>query len=222
MRLSNLSYKEWIEHAFGAEVRFQRNPWFFDPDHDWWEPSADQAVAYLTRLFESPDKDLNWFTDEQIAQGLTYLVSTSASGDSGWLYSRDVPAANRQRCIEATACLFDKLFAPRCTPTISHLSEAGAPLNGVCYMWWDEFPSVALAGDPDLPMLHNCVLRTLGSILRLPSLACQESALHGLGHWQHQYPQEVRTAIESFVNERQDLDRRLVAYARSAQCGCVQ
>jgi len=59
------------------------------------------------------------------------------------------------------------------------------PLNYVCYMWWDEFPSIASAGDSDLPMLHDAALRTMERILLLSSLACQESALHGLGHWQH-------------------------------------
>jgi hypothetical protein len=128
-----LSYEQWIEHAFNHEVRHQRNPWFFDPDHDWWDPKPVQAVDYLTRLFEEPDQHLEWFTDAQIAQGLTYLVSTSASGDNGWLYTREVPTADRLHCIEATASLFEKLFAPRCTPTLSHQSESGGPLNGVCY-----------------------------------------------------------------------------------------
>jgi hypothetical protein len=91
VRLGELSFEEWIEHAFSHEVRLQRNAWFFDPDADWWNPEPREAVAYLTRLFENPDEHLHWFSDAQIAQGFTYLVSTSASGDSGWLCSREVP-----------------------------------------------------------------------------------------------------------------------------------
>ena len=34
--------------------------------------------------------------DSQIAQGLTYLVSTSATGDNGWLYSTVAPIAERR------------------------------------------------------------------------------------------------------------------------------
>jgi hypothetical protein len=49
----------------------------------WWDPEPAVAVAYLTRLFECPEPALRWYSDSQIAQGLTYLVSTSATRDNG-------------------------------------------------------------------------------------------------------------------------------------------
>ena len=220
MRLSNLSFEDWLEHAFSHEVRDQRAAWYFDEDCDFWDPKPGQAVDYLTRLFEYPEDALHYFSDAQIAQGLTYLVSTSASGDSGWLYSRDVLADHRVRCVNSVASFFKKIFVPRCTAHLSHLSEADAgTLNCVCYMLWDEFPSIALAGDPDLPQLHNAALGTMETILGLDSLACQESALHGLGHWQSQYPTEVAAIIDRFL-ARQPNDR-IVNYANAARCGCV-
>ena len=183
MRLTDLSFEAWLEHAFGHEVRLQASPWCFDPDSDWWDPTPDQAVAYLTRLFEEPEPALRWFADGQIAQGLTYLVGTSASGDNGWFYATSVPVEQRLRCVEAVGTFFAELFAPRCTPHLSHLSEAAAgPLNGVCYMWWDEFPCLALPDDPHRDAMHGAALRTMESILALDSPACHESALHGLGH----------------------------------------
>ena len=98
MRLGDLTFDAWLEHAFGHEVRIQRAPWFFDQDCGWWDPRPAEAVGYLTRLFEDPKPPLQYFSDSQIAQGLTYLVSTSASGDRGWLYSRDVSVEDRVRC----------------------------------------------------------------------------------------------------------------------------
>ena len=222
MRLTELSFEDWLEHAFGHEVRFQQPAWFFDPDSDWWDPGPVEAVAYLTRLFEEPEPALRWFSDGQIAQGLTYLVSTSASGDNGWLYAPTVPVDDRRRCVEAVGSFFAQLFAPRCTPHLSHLSEADAgPLNGVCYMWWDEFPCLALPDDPHLPVLHEAALRTMAGILDLDSLACRESALHGLGHWQRRHGDGVVRIIDDFLEAHPGLDPRLVAYARSARCGCV-
>jgi hypothetical protein len=222
VRLTELSFDEWVEHAFGHETPFRRNAWFFDADSDRWDPKPMQAVTYLTRLFEEPEQPLQWFTDAQIAQGLTYLVSTSASGDNRWLCSRDVPTNERIRCVEGVGSLFEKLFAPRCTPHLSHLSEMStSPLNRVCYMWWDEFPSIALVDDPDLRMLHDSALRTMERILLLSSLACQESALHGLGHWQHAYKAEVETIIDSFLSGTCGLDTRLRTYAAAARWGCV-
>jgi Family of unknown function (DUF5681) len=95
VRLTDLSYDDWLEHAFGREVRIQQAAWSFDRDCDRWDPEPAVAVAYLTRLFESPEPSLCWYSDRQIAQGLTYLISTSASGDNGWLYSTDVAIADR-------------------------------------------------------------------------------------------------------------------------------
>ena len=81
MRLQQLTFDDWLEHSFGREVRFQQAPWYFDPEHDWWDPPPMEAVSYFTRLFEDPGPALQGFADSQIAQGLTYLVNTSASGD---------------------------------------------------------------------------------------------------------------------------------------------
>ena len=222
MRLTNLSFEEWIEHAFSREVRIQQAAWYFDPNHDWWDPKPVEAVAYLTRLFEDPERSLCWFSDDQIAQGLTYLVGTSASGDNGWLSAIEVPVEARVRCVEAIGKLFDRLFAPRCTPHLSHLSEVAAgTLNCVCYMWWDEFPCIALPSDPNLRRLSGTALTTMEHILGLGSLACQESALHGLGHWQRQHASEVARIIDAFVLSQTELDPRLLAYANAARCGCV-
>jgi hypothetical protein len=220
--LSYLAFNDWIEHAFSHEVRFQRTAWYFDLDCDYWNPAPVEAVDYLTRLFENSGPALRHFSDAQIAQGLTYLVSTSASGDNGWLYSTDVPIAMRLRCIEAVATLFSDLFAPRCTPHLSHLSEKEAgPLNGVCYMWWDEFPCIALPGDPHFGLLHESALSAMEGIVCLASVACQESALHGLGHWQHRHKDRVSQIIDRFLQTNPGLDPRLVTYAHSARCGCV-
>lgn len=58
MRLTDLSFDDWIEHAFGPEVRIGRNPWHFDDDCPWWDPQPAVAVDYISRLFAAPDKAL--------------------------------------------------------------------------------------------------------------------------------------------------------------------
>jgi hypothetical protein len=59
------------------------------------------------------------------------------------------------------------------------------------------------------------------SVLLLGSLACQESALHGLGHWQRGHESEVIRIIDGFLAATVRLDPRIVTYAESARCGCV-
>jgi len=222
VQLKDLTYHDWLEHAFGHEVRFQQAAWFFDHDRDWWDPEPAVALAYLTRLFESPEPFIFEYSDSQIAQGLTYLVNTSASGDHRWFSSTEVPIESRVHCLEAITSSFAQLFVPRCTPHLSHLSETDAgPLNGVCYMWWDEFPCLALAGDPNRPMMQEAALCTMARILVFQSPACQESALHGLGHWQRDHDRQVCAIIDGFLAANPDIDPRLIGYANAARHGCV-
>jgi len=61
----------------------------------------------------------------------------------------------------------------------------------------------------------------MARILGFKSLACQESALHGLGHWQRDHDRQVCAIIDCFLEAHLDLDPRLVTYANAARCGCV-
>jgi hypothetical protein len=222
MQLTGLSYDDWLEHAFGREVRTYGNPWFFDPDSDWWTPSSAEYVANVTRLFENPAPLLEKFADSQIAQGLTYLVDVSATGDDGHLADSAVPLGDRIRLVRATVVLFRRLFALRCAPCLSHLDEPGAgPLNGRCYMWWDTFPSLGLAGDAGLSAMQAAALSAMVDILAIDSVACQESALHGLGHWNTVAPERVAGIIDAFLLQNPGTRPELVTYAKAARSGCV-
>ena len=58
-------------------------------------------------------------------------------------------------------------------------------------------------------------------ILQLGQDACMESALHGLGHWQHFRPDEVAAIIDSFLTDYTSLRPELHAYALKARAGRV-
>ncbi|OAP42707.1 hypothetical protein AU381_16190 [Sinorhizobium glycinis] len=220
--VSNLSYDDWLEHAFSHSIRPHGNPWFFDEDPPWWDPEPPVAIDYFTRLFSTTEHSLAFFSDAQIAQGLTYLLSTSASGDNGWFYKTSTSTAARLRCVEAIENLFTDLFAPRCAAVLGHIDEPGAaPLNAVCYMWWDEFPCLALADDPTFDLMHRAAIGVMRRTLRLDSIACQEAALHGLGHWARNRPDEVAASIDEFLGDGRSKRAEIVSYARSARCGCV-
>ncbi len=222
MKLTELSFDAWIEHAFGREVRIGRNAWFFDDDCDWWDPPAAIAVDYIARLFADPQKPLSWFAEAQIAQGLTYLFSISATGGKDWLSDRTTAFDRRLACVRAIFTLFERLFAPRCSAALSHLSEAPAgTLNCVCYMWWDEFIAIAHPDDPHFQALHEAALDVMEKTLRLESPACQEAALHGLGHWHLRFPARSAEIIDDYLKASPQLDPRLLAYARLAKSGCV-
>jgi hypothetical protein len=89
-------------------------------------------------------------------------------------------------------------------------------------MWWDIIPVYGKPKDPSRQELDEEVLQVLESALKLDSVACQESALHGLGHWQYHYPQRVRKIVEDFVKRNSGLREDLRLYAWSASRGHVQ
>jgi len=222
-RLTDLSYEQWIDHVFDHAVPFYEQPWYFDVDADWWDPRPEQAVAYLTRLFESPEPLVEEFADDQIGQGLYYLVSNSGSGCCQCLTDFSVPIAARVVCIAAMRTLFAKLFESRCPRILSHLDEPGSnQLSSICYMWWDIVPlgSVSKPGTPD-PIDDAC-LNVMRETLKLSNPACQENALHGLGHWAHAYPEFTAASIDGYLAANPNLRPELVNYAKAARAGCIQ
>src|SRR5262249_26512755 len=130
--------------------------------------------------------------------------------------------ADRLRLVRATIPLFTRLFAVRCAPVLAHLDEpGGTPLNGRCYMWWDTFPSLGRAGDPHLKEMQREALEALRAILSLNSLPCQESALHGLGHWHRHQAEQVEEIIDDFLATHTTARPEILRYARAARTGCI-
>jgi hypothetical protein len=88
-------------------------------------------------------------------------------------------------------------------------------------MWWDTFPSLGLAGDAGLSAMQAAALSAMEDILDIDSVACQESALHGLGHWNTVTPERVAGIIDAFLLRNPGARPELVTYARAARSGCV-
>jgi hypothetical protein len=71
----------------------------------------------------------------------------------------------------------------------------------------------------DRKALHRAALETMA--VELNSLACQESSLHGLGHWRSSFPMEVEAVIDQLIARHQHARPELLIYGSSARCGCV-
>ncbi|WP_119304488.1 hypothetical protein [Dongia deserti] len=223
MSKTDLSYEDWIDYVFGHAVPFSEQAWYFNADEDWWDPEPAQAVAYMTQLFETPEPLAEQFADSQIGQGLYYLVDNGAGAYCRFLTDATVPIEARLACVEAMSSLFARLFQPRCEPVLSHLDEPGDnELNRICYMWWDIMPIGAVKESSGSDPIQDGCLSEMEDILRLPNPACQESALHGLGHWAHAYPEFTETTINAYLAANPTLRPELVRYAHAARAGCVQ
>jgi hypothetical protein len=84
-------------------------------------------------------------------------------------------------------------------------------------MWWD-----MIALPDDTARMTGVVLDVLRECLRLPSQACQEGALHGLGHLSYRSRREVEAIIDGYLRREPGLHPALRSYARSAREGSVQ
>jgi len=220
--LHNLTFEEWLTFVFDHPVEAQKLEWYWDLDSDEWDENSADVIQFLTQAFENAADVFKPYSDAQLNQGLWYIASNSCSNHMFALMDESVAWSARGRCIRSIHGLYEQCFARRCSPHLSHIDEPGAnPLNMICYMWWDIAP---LSGHPEEPKRKEFDAEILGvmeSTLQLDSIACRESALHGLGHWQHSYPERVGEIINAFSIQHRDLPKKLEAYMMNAFTGYV-
>lgn len=211
------SFEEWITAVFAHPVG--HNAWYLDVD--FLEPSPQTGVDYVTRLFNNP-RPLEEYLDKQVAEGLQFIISNGCSNHMINIYDDSVPLDGRVSAIESIKTLFTEYLLAHCSSHLSHLDEPGASeLNSICYMWWDTIPLYGRPTESGFNRLDATVLAVMEHCLALPSVACQESALHGLGHWHSAYPQEVERIIDGFSRTSQGARPELLRYAQSARSGCI-
>lgn len=204
--------EEWAQYIFD-------NP----EDDDSWEftlqnplDSDEIELEYLTRFLENAGTLLAPYSDKQVNNGLWYIGGPI--GAFMWiLKDGELPWEMRERCFRAIYDLYAKLFAPRCSPHLGHLDEPGTnPVNLICYMWWD-----ILALPLYEPPFDLLSLEVMTRILTIDSIACQEGALHGLGHLAFYREDEVAAVIDQFLEQHPNIRPELRAYALAAKSGCI-
>jgi hypothetical protein len=214
----DLPFERWVEYAFAHEVTTP--PWYRREPRPEWNEWASPAVtaAHLRRLFEGlPDVLAPW-SNPQIAEGLRFLTWREASDHVLATLDPRVPLGERVTTIEGMFHVFEKLFLPRCAPVLSHRDEQPArSLNHVCYLWWDFVPILGWERYADQEHVFAACLATMARILELDSVACQESALHGLGHWHPYHPERVESIVGDWLSRHPDLRTDLREFALQAR-----
>lgn len=204
MRLFDLTFEEWIDHFFSHPVPLSSEPiWHDDFNADYWDGPPHVTLEYITRAFENAESVFEYFSDAQLNQGFWYMINEGQPYMSP-LLENELPWPDRKRAIRSISTLFEQLFAKRCSPHLSYRDEPGAnPLNSVCYMWWDIFPSWGSKKDPEYQARDQEFLNVMAATLKLDAVACQESALHGLGHWHLHYPEVTQEIVDDFIERHQ-------------------
>ena len=85
-------------------------------------------------------------------------------------------------------------------------------LQYACFMFFD----IA-----NIDLGDETVLDVLEEALRLPSVPCQRSALHGLGHAQMRSPKDVESIVDAWLERNPYAPQELRDYARAARIGYV-
>lgn len=219
-QLHQIAFEDWLDFLFDHPITDPE--WYWTEDADSWDGSPTETVQHLTRTFRESGTALLKYSDAQLNQGLWYLASNSCSEVAYSLLDERVAWDLRKGCIETIGDLFAQCFSLRCSNHLSHLDEPGAnPLNSICYMWWDVLPIHGKPDDPSRKETDETFLRVMERILELPSDACREAALHGLGEWQCYYPGQVHDIVYRFIWKNRHIRDSLRNYAYAAQHGDV-
>lgn len=89
-------------------------------------------------------------------------------------------------------------------------------------MWWDILPFFGQPEKPEHAKLDHEILSVMERTLNINHVVCQESSLHGLGHWAAAYPVDVSRIVDDFLSRNRSLRSELKQYAIVAKPGKVQ
>jgi hypothetical protein len=164
----------------------------------------------------------------QVGQ-VVWCLASEEYGELNVLGNERIKAEPRALAAMAIAQLFEDLLARVCRRELSQRAKSDAPsrwANMACYMFWDICPIGPQSGrayvdGPRSIMLDSACLKAVERTLAIPHLACQEAALHGLGHWHRHYPERVAEIVDAFLSRGHGVRTELVAYAMRARAGDV-
>ncbi|SRR5258706_8724505 len=168
--LTFLAFDDWVKNVFDHEVR--KPEWYWEEDAFYWKAPSELTVEYLSQLFGRPLPVLANYSDEQLNQGFWYLISPGVSSYLFAVTDEAVPLELRIKCVKSIQRVFEQIFYGLCSEHLSHIDEKdAAPLNSVCYMWWDLAP---LQLEPDAPSkeaVSKAALKVMEATLKLDSIS---------------------------------------------------
>jgi hypothetical protein len=216
------SFEEWIAHLFDRPDCEFGSHWSSSEEIPAWELPLETTSGYIARTFAYPEMWAGHFSKAQIAAGLVFIWNP-VYGDVFSAMGEKVSPELQMQIIHSLVPLYEQCFARLCEQGLSHLDECGDnPLNVACYMFWEICPLDARSEEASFRERDMLCLEVMKSTLKIEHEACRESALHGIGHWQGDYPERVKSIIVDFLSRhRNPLRPELARYAEAASRGCV-
>lgn len=182
--------------------------------------SVSTVNEYVTRFNCDIAGLVAAYGEERINKAIWYIYSSS----SGYIEDAMDESLGQQRIdfVASIRELYTDGFATYCSRYFSHLDrgpEAERPMNSACYMLWDlaDIGDSAINGDD---LVLEASLDVLRFALTLDNWACNESALHGLGHLAKHVRKTTSPLITAFLC-RKGVPPELREYAGEAEKGAV-
>lgn len=203
---------EWVELVFGqaipGEYGVPRLEGICGPDQ--------QTLDRLSQVFEDPTL-LQHYPDAVLDRAFWDVWDAAFRA----VYDSAIDWRVRYRFIRSFDTLFRRFFAGRCAPVLNHLGEEGGPLNVSRYMWFDPNCWLFLRHAKTPNPCDAAMLASIRSILAIDHTACQEAALHGLGHRPSYQRAGVQEIIDRFLTANPGLTESLRSYALACRSGQV-
>lgn len=230
-----MNYDKWVKKIFCHEENVDIAPIRDDVEIDDIPTLSERdTLKMVTRLFESSEESLSGFSHKQVADGLGYLSNEIEDSLRG-LYNIDISFEERLRAVRSVFSLFRDGFGRFCDDSM--VDDSKNPVNSLCFMFWDasQVSLYLFATNPNDDFrdeLADASIDILEEILMLPSIASQESALHGLGHaimiaegvFQNERKREIvsriKKIIERYISEKKPA-KKLLDYAHQAKTGMI-
>jgi hypothetical protein len=207
--LSALSYPQFLAFFFDRPVVGHKEQFeLFRSGIDYFVASnPTTVVTHLQTMCRTFSELTKVYSHEQLDQGLWAVFGAAISCEQ-FLFDPTVDLGLRIDCIESMYLPFRDVVAH------STIDKRGS----FYWMWWDMILHTfwQMADDykedysglsADSKRICEAMYLTLLNVLALPQLACQWSALHGLGHLHHPLgPLAVQSYLNAHRTELSDED----------------
>ncbi len=188
-----------------------------------WNDPENELVS-LTDYFSNSEFWLRTYSTDEYARAVWHLAGTASYDFFRPVFDPAIEWSIREAAILAVTPLFENFFTKYCTPKCSHGTVRAIPgenINLICYMFWDICPlHPDMCDDQDHAYTDSC-FDVLARILAIDHVACQEAALHGLGHWAHRHGDRSAAIINRALRAPRPVPEVLESYARRAMVGDV-
>ena len=183
-----------------------------------------ELARYMERLFHTSGELPKTWSYRALNRGIWYVGGTQS--EYSLRVCKGVPLKQQQLTIAAVKTLYADLFKPSCPDHFGHLDagpEPPNPLSSACYMLWDMDGGIGTLAARGNATVRDAAYDVLRHALDLDSLACNESALHGLGHLHHVHGKRATRLVDGFLARRgKAIPVELRRYAEAARIGRVQ